>query len=441
MLEQTVKRSKFDSLSPPATWWHRFLKLGETARFEKATKIFVPVEGKPAIVSAAACKELRKCPNERELCRFIAALVQPLVPHLYVVSIEDHQWLSVEADQPLYDQKPDLVFAPKPFLHFHYPKEAKLSSRGLLQAGVPVKCTRLWDSLIIGAGKMSLDDRARRELLDHVTLLSEQTKGEIVRFRAFLFSKMNFELWELIGNCITIRTCASWTDPGSEKLVKKFFRPKHFGPMSTMLDTACRRFEVSPVDQSSVCPTSFLGAGAFGVVFRVCDSEGQYALKLSSGKENVVLLKSEFEMMEIVHTRLPHLVVRPIFFDSWFEGEVAAGAILIAPVLSPCRTSLFKTNGLLSKAFDALFELHLEGFVHGDARIANILFNPEDRSFVWCDLAHSDTATKSITYQRDVASFAYSFLLTLPAEVQTMISKYNPVTFLLHFALLLKSLF
>ena len=438
-LTHIAKNPKVESVispTPTTRWFHEFLTL-EAARDKKITKKFVPVEGKPAIVSAAANKLLLQCPTERELCRFIGTIVQPLVPHLYLVSSEEHPWLPVVKGKPKYNQKPDLLIAPKPFLHFLYSeKKAKPSSMGLpvLQEGTPVQCPRLWDSLIIGDAKKSLDDLARGELLNHITLLTEHCKGEVGKFRAFLFSKKQFELWEVLGNYISIRICASWTDPGSKKLFKNFFQPKHFGYMSTLLDTACRRFEVSLVDQSSVYPTPFLGAGAYGTVFRVCDSDGEYALKVTLGEANVALLKSEFEMLEKVHKWLPRRVVRPIFCESWFEGQVAAGAMLIAPVLSPCNIAFFEKKGLLCKAFDALFELHLEGFVHGDARIANILFNPEDRSFVWCDFMEAESAIKSFSYQKDVSSFVRSFLSTLPAKVATMISKYNPVNFAALFA-------
>ncbi|CAJ1944894.1 unnamed protein product [Cylindrotheca closterium] len=133
-------------------------------------------------------------------------------------------------------------------------------------------------------------------------------------------------------------------------------------PLIKVLDKAC--FELGLVPEEN----GYLGSGAFGLVFKVCDQNGvAFALKIVPDvDDNVAELQKQMSITNEATRKCPHLIVG-VEEDS-FRKFGKLGAALLFSEVGNHYSSLSK-----KAIIDCLQELHENNVVHGDARVENIV--------------------------------------------------------------------
>ena len=259
-------------------------------------------------------------------------------------------------------------------------------------------------------------------MLDHCRLFYQESK--IPKFRAFHFSTTQFELWEVVNGGLDNRICGFWTDAGSSQLFSDFFASNHLSIMGQVLHQVCEKLKVSVVPASRELP-SFLGAGGLGTVFRVVDQDKtQFALKIATGPRCAQLLEAERAGLSLVSADTA-LSCRNLVDLSVCDTDVAA--LLLFPVLEPASKSKLRTDDIYRvQGLNALWRLHDLGIAHRDARVENLLYDPQTTSFLWCDLVAGDTVSKVLDCRDDVTKFIGSFTRQITTELKAAICQYNP---------------
>lgn len=177
----------------------------------------------------------------------------------------------------------------------------------------------------------------------------------------------------------------------------------------TVLDQACQHFQVRLVadETAPYGGGAFLGAGAFGFVFRVKrvgDEHNQcLALKICvSGRigsfDNVRRLNTEYERMLQVYKKCPNVVMA--FEEGGFQRFVdknneEIGAALLMSHVGKGYSDLSPRN-----IVDSLNELHSKNILHGDARLANIV--SVKGKPVWIDFCENIVASVPVFFKHEL---------------------------------------
>ena len=129
-----------------------------------------------------------------------------------------------------------------------------------------------------------------------------------------------------------------------------------------------------------------------------------------------------------------------IFLSDAATGRYAGGGFLLAEVLdrASSNSAPATTRALCDEAFEALRALHAAGFVHGDARLPNLLRRRGGGSLVWIDMVvDASCASEPVAalQRADAQTLAASLMgrtsanfAMLPDDVKTAIGCVVPRT-------------
>ena len=186
-----------------------------------------------------------------------------------------------------------------------------------------------------------------------------------------LFDKHMFWRVESVKGAIANVVTCEWTDPGSKHLLRDFVRQP---ALPKLLNDACEHFNLT------VAPGSFLGAGAFGFVFRAQRVDGaSVALKIVLDAHVLRLERQNAKTLRAKHV-CPDEVIG-LEKDGFHTFEDGA-ALLMSEV------GKHFSNLSPESIMDSLQKLHASGIVHGDARLENVVC--VNGKPCWIDFADSD---------------------------------------------------
>jgi hypothetical protein len=211
--------------------------------------------------------------------------------------------------------------------------------------------------------------------------------------KGMLFGPEHFWLYESFNGDPVILYKAKWTDPGSEKFFQSFFCDPE-DPLVVSALRNCLRTGNLRID-----PDAFLGHGAQGYVFRVQALAQSASASSASAPPNPIDaeiplpcalkvvpttfgtddIKAQYNLLlEAAKAGAPVAEVVPEMFFSTDEG---CGYVM----KSIAEKRLYHTNeDDVIAAFQALGELHAHNYVHGDARLPNVLYF--NGKALWIDL-------------------------------------------------------
>ncbi|KAJ3110424.1 hypothetical protein HDU96_006621 [Phlyctochytrium bullatum] len=212
---------------------------------------------------------------------------------------------------------------------------------------------------------------------------------------------------------------------GSQKMLTQFLENSlDTNPWVCLIKVACERFDVELKEANA-----FLGAGATGRVFEVrfkAEKRKRAALKVVLYKNRTFLEKEARALTEAKGTGVVVTLERPF---TVFEEGIGA-AMVLSEVGNPVNRDKLKQDDLL-KLFLNLLTLHEAGFVHGDARLPNVIQHKD--KYLWIDFmtvaAFSDLSRPQPAFEEDVIKLSRSVLQCspedLPPSVLSAISNYG----------------
>jgi RIO-like serine/threonine protein kinase len=178
----------------------------------------------------------------------------------------------------------------------------------------------------------------------------------------------------------------------------------------------------------TVTPGGLLGSGSYGHVFRVRrtnDPDQELVLKLVMGEKHTDQLKGEYETMERAAAKCPLHVMGVEGFQKvphhvGVDSKIG-GAMLLSQVATPIKQHSIQS---CKKILESLFELHQNGFTHGDPLVQNML-ELKDGSFRWIDFEPNNP--NPAMFQRDLEDLITSMLNTdaVPQELEEKILLYS----------------
>ena len=324
--------------------------------------------GSATILTRRELEKLDECETEHEVVSFITPILETVfLDHpsgLVVVNSEEYKWLETVENLPQFSEKPDLFLCHPVFYNEKPPfktKDSRLLSlrREEDRYGTLAKW-RLRDSIALTfEAKKKIDNQGFGEVINYGAHICKDDGPD--RTRLVLFDKTCFWLVESIRGYVSSVTTCNWDQPGSKTILSDFVMSE---PWTDVLQKALAHF--------GLCagPGSFLGAGAFGRVFRVQNRLTGKELALKVVLDNNDRAEKEFTaekyIMQEANRKCPDIVMGVEGFK-WFHGD--GGAILLCDV-GECVTQLRSAWEVIK---ESLKELHNNNILHGDARVENVL--------------------------------------------------------------------
>jgi hypothetical protein len=247
---------------------------------------------------------------------------------------------------------------------------------------------------IIEAKHHGLPATAKGELASYLRGLCEEDDHNT--YRGLLHDDQSFFVSTCRKGVLTDFVGGKWSDPGSAKFLRDFFSPRN--SWRILLDEALRLLNVRLCPVEGKC--AFLGAGSYGRVFRVIVPSGPIlALKIvlygqnnSASAEQVrIMVNNEHNLLRklqitgavvTLHNSTEHLCT---VVDN---GVDLGAAYLMSDIGTEVDPKSCVLAGSLTEtgrtAFLALRRLHMNGHMHGDARLANLV--RIEGSLKWIDV-------------------------------------------------------
>ena len=282
----------------------------------------------------------------------------------------------------------------------------------------------------LGAGELTVEDFGQlANYLMHAPGLR----------RGMLFNARHMWLYEADGGAPRRLIKAELGARGSRALLRGFFddpaRPLPEPPLLVLLRALMRELAVVPCEAAPGAG-AFLGAGASGRVFAVRRAgtgagAPPLALKASHTASRADLT---YEFDRHVAAAAAGAPVVPIIADSLrfavdAAGCHAGGGYLLRDVLSPFEATSAQR---CAAAFGSLRALHVTGFVHGDARLPNLLAAGSRAPPLWIDMrAAAAGGTQADARRADARTLAESILglphaAALPPDVAEALAAVAP---------------
>ena len=319
--------------------------------------------GEP-VLDAKQLSSLTGQSTEKDLVNFTLPILRSLFPEDKIVDSQNRRW-------PGSGLSPDLFRC--------------MVCDGNASSGTPYK--EMLDCVSVFEAKLAIKDDSRGQLYEYLCRLPSK------HARGMVFDKRGFELYHVAGQpgsrkALLERICGAWSAPGGKKLLRDFL--SQYNPWERLLRQSLR--------QAGAVPIAFLGSGAFGRVLeaqRKRDEEiERIAIKavlavgvptgFSPGAEVEVMKRACEQGCPVVAPSSDCIeVVESDKVLGWFHilGDVGT------PV--PVDTAQAKWRDLV----EALRQLHLKGFVHGDPRLANVVLLGD--KFKWIDFLGQPVFTRA----------------------------------------------
>jgi len=307
----------------------------------------------------------------------------------------------------------------------------RLAARALQLDG----CVREFYEAKAGVGELTATDFG--QLVDY----HSRVRG---RVRGMLFNARAFWLYESEREHPVALTKSEWGARGSRAALRAFFDAAPEPPLALLVRHLCRELRVAPLlwAASGAGPaaadgearaSAFLGAGGSARVFCVAaaGAAAPYALKSSTTLTRAELTY-EFNTLKLAAAAgapVVRVVPDSLAFFVNGEGAYGGGGFLLRDVLA---RAVLDSPARCAAAFEALRALHEAGFVHGDARLPNLLARGRGAAaeLLWIDLREASgeaSAAGALLAQRaDARSLAASALGVaqggaLPAHVDAVL--------------------
>lgn len=303
---------------------------------------------------------------------------------LELVDSEDDTFLPGEPvhDVREYFQKPDLHL-----IHKGFWRQTKPSVGTMLFGKPSVNCLK--DMMCLLEGKVvTLSATEIGVLMKYLHYWSHCRGVRDARaiVSGIVFNGSEFVYCEYNGLAFFNFLRCSWSDDGSRDLFTRLVveLPVRTRP-SLAIDGLCSVFNVQIVSGSS-----FLGRGSEGTVFEVVerDTQRHVALKVYSGNNHVTRAQNVlnlYQQLEAVPAIAGVIVgIRPGFpIRSVPDGS----GFLLSAIGRPVIRSMFYSRAVGRQVLQLLRVLHVAGYYHGDARIANLV--ETDGTMKWIDLSNA----------------------------------------------------
>lgn len=339
--------------------------------------------GEASILSVEEVETLSKMKNEHQVVAFITPHLEKIYSNcdvqFVVFNSEEYKWIVTHSESSKYNEKPDLLIChpgivnEKPPFNTQDTKLNQMREKQTFQYGV-LSAWKLRDAIgLTCEAKLSIDDTAFGQVINYGAHLCFGNHGSVWT-KLILFDKAQCWLIGVVKGFVSDVTTFNWCDEGSFALLRDFIRQS---PLMKVLTAACKHFQLT------VGKDSFLGAGAFGFVFRACRRDGRFvALKVVDASQRdggLQRLQSEYEIMREAHEVCPHEVMGVEEDGFAIFHDYGGGAL----VMSEVGEHYAKLNP--QSIVESLKTLHNNGIVHGDARLENVV--SVDNKPVWIDFA------------------------------------------------------
>jgi len=352
--------------------------------------------GEESILSAKELEALSKLENEHQVVAFVTPHLEKIFCNgdieFSVFNSEQYKWIETTSETSAYNEKPDLLIChpaiasrKKPF-HSRDTVLNQMREKHSYEYGV-LSNWKLRDAVgLTCEAKVSIDNKGFGEVINYGAHLCFGKDGA-ERTRLILFDKTQCWLVGVVKGSVSDVTTFQWRDEGSASLLRDFIRQS---PLTKALTAACQKFHVA------VGTDSFLGAGAFGFVFRATRcSDGRFvALKVVYGsRDGVQRLERESIIMNKAHGECPDEVMGVEEDGFAILEDGLSGALLLSQV------GEHYSNLVPQSILDSLKTLHRSGILHGDARLDNVVC--VDGKPVWIDFADARLLPGLMTSQQD----------------------------------------
>lgn len=325
-----------------------------------------------------------------------------------LVNGEEFGWIEVMPGHSQFNCKPDFAVGPAGYFDIKpAPNADERVAKARAEVTMPLRFgTPQWqlrDSVIVLESRKKISSEGFGELLNYLRHI-HCPKFPISR--GMLFDPTDFWLVECVYGVVTKRVISKWTAAGSVQLIRNFFPLSEWERVQLGV---CEELKVTVIDDG------FLGAGGSGRVFRVeSDDRRGKALKL--------VLNGNIHGMRVEHAlisdserkKLPHLVSSSTDDIAVMDGMGAGYA------MTPVGQQVTATSDNVDAIFASLNTLHEAKLVHGDARLANVVFCLGQH--VWVDLMLSRNDPFEVQIWQDLGSLAKSCLKCkdLPQSLRAM---------------------
>jgi hypothetical protein len=151
----------------------------------------------------------------------------------------------------------------------------------------------------------------------------------------------------------------------------------------------------------------FLGQGGMGRVFRAWHKQKHVAVKVVLPC-HAGLLETEYRLISKLDPKLPVVQACSELIYGDFGAGYAMSPVGVRSLHDIDLLKKFLRTTYLQEALLVLFRLHDGGFVHGDARLANLILCTSDKkqSLLWIDLAELQENPGPLAFKADVLTFA-----------------------------------
>lgn len=374
---------------------------------------FVEIPGKEPILTREEMEEYSNISRENDFVKALTTHFQNIFIEndLVVVNSENFAWLETGNDP----NKPDLFLAPNWVYTKKIPKSIKKNEETKDDEKVDehnylygvVESQRLYDCLYLLDCKMKFSNAAFGELLKHVRFLNEFSGIQSKQSKAMLFDKSGCYMIIVQGHELIYYEFVPWDAGGSRERLKEFFNPIKWN-----ITPFLQEFSISVDEPKEAGDSAFLGSGAFGRVIRVVNQDNEkFALKVVDIKDYSNVLR-EFSILKNHMSCGCHLIASvPDISEVKTKNELCG--YLISPVgVGLSRQKL--TKSLIYPVINLLSSLHLHNppYVHGDARIANII--QIDGYLSWIDFRNSSPTFSEYGAKCDMETLIHSILPQIP---------------------------
>jgi len=354
----------------------------------------------------------------------LSRLLSKHLPHLVVVNSERFQW--IRSDEKA-GYKPDSFLCRNGCYETRTPKNDpyEMIRKSLIDKyhyeyhfGRPYY--KLLDSVIVFEAKLKVTDAEIGKLIKYLQV-DRVDMGLVYDGNNFFFLKLSGQP-NVKEPKIAIR--GNWSMKGLADALSPF------------LGLMCYEDELLnlTIKARNLTLISFLGAGSYGRVFRVSREGQEFALKVSSRKDDTRL---EFDKHdEILRGATPAPVVKIV--PNSFEENDYGCSFLLQSIGKPIKVRKLegekkKTRvSVLRNVLKALKKLHDYGICHGDARLENIVKVNEE--YLWIDMLLSLEVSKDAILD-DIRSLVHSILSLpknseLPAVIEQILTSEQPPSIL-----------